>query len=135
MMRLLMLPVLAFAGQAVMEPALAASRAPVTRDVEGYAVATCLARQLDPALKAQGEGWASAIVQRGRGDVTLLRPVQHAVEAQVARGDMPVVRQDGPAASDLTLSIMFCGEIVDRPAVRAAITRAAVRLGPAYRRR
>lgn len=119
---------------AVAVPLAAAVRPAAVRDVEGYAVATCLAAQRDPVLKQQGEGWASAIIERGRGGVEQLRPVQSAVTKALAQSGVAVMRQDGPWPSDLALPAMTCGEIIDRPAVRAAVDGAVARLGPAYRR-
>lgn len=115
-------------------PVAAAVRSAAARDVEGYAVATCLAAQADPVLKQQGEGWASAIIERGRGGVEQLRPVQLAVARALAQSGVAVMRQDGPRPSDLALPAMTCGEIVDRPVVRAAVDGAVARLGAAYRR-
>lgn len=127
------LPLLLFAALA--GPTGAQSRGAPARDVEGYAVATCLARQSDPMLRRQGQGWASAIVQRGRGDPALMKPVEQAVDATLEVSRVPVVREDGPQPTELELTIMYCGELIDHPTVRRAIARAIGRLTPAYRDR
>lgn len=119
------------AGAAVAGP----PRSALQRDVEGYAVAACLLKQKDPALRRQGEGWASVVVQGGRGDPSLLAPVQRAVEAEMARSGVPVAHLDGGPDGDIALPVMWCAQMPDRPAVRAAITRAEARLAPAYRGR
>lgn len=56
----------------------AQARSAVQRDVEGYAIATCLTKQSDPTLKDQGDAWASVIVQRAHGDLEPLHAVQEA---------------------------------------------------------
>src|SRR3989442_2321369 len=43
------------------------TRTQVQRDVESYAIASCLTQQAEPYLKDQGDAWASVIVQRMHG--------------------------------------------------------------------
>lgn len=108
-------------------------RPPVLRDVEGYAVATCLAHQKDHFLRDQGSGWASVIVQRGEGELDALALVAHQVLAELRKGEMAVVRVEAPAgASDRPLPVLYCSEIIDTPAVRAAIKNAVAE--PSYDR-
>lgn len=38
-------------------------RSDLHRDVEGYAIASCLFHQKDPDLQRHGDAWASAVVQ------------------------------------------------------------------------
>lgn len=108
------------------------ARGPVLRDVQGYAVATCLARQNNAYLKEQGEGWANTIVERGHGDPAALRGVDQAVRVAVAKGGMVVMRVDGPKPGDRALPVLFCSEIVDQPGVRAAVDRAVSALSSSY---
>jgi len=64
------------------------ARSAVQRDVEGYAIASCLAGQDQPYLKDQGDGWASVIVQRGKGGLEALTAVAAAVKAELAKSNM-----------------------------------------------
>ncbi|MEA1674150.1 MULTISPECIES: hypothetical protein [Nitrospirillum] len=109
--------------------AFAAGRSEAQRDVEGYAVATCLVAQDQPYLKEQGYGWGETIVQ-GRGrDPVMLAPVRAAVTAALAKGDMPVARDEGNPQQGKALPVLYCGEIIDKPGVRAAITKVLAKLG------
>src|SRR6185436_9376363 len=88
------------AGSAVMSTACAADRSAVELDVEGYAIASCLAAQDQPYLKDQGDGWASAIIQRSKGAPDAFVAVGTAVKAELAKGDMAVIRSEtGPEKS------------------------------------
>lgn len=109
--------------------ALAAGRSEAQRDVEGYAIATCLMAQDRPYLKDQGYGWGETIVQ-GRGrDPEMLAPVKAAVTAVLAKGDMPVARDEGSPQQGKALPLLYCGEIIDKPGVRAAIIQVLAKLG------
>ena len=121
------------AGWAAAGPAAAAERSAVQRDVEGYAIASCLTDQDQAYLKDQGDAWASVILQRGHGDPDTLAAVAAAVKAELARGDMAVIHTEG--TGDKALPLLTCNEIIDKPAVRKAIRAAIVKLTPAYRRR
>ncbi len=112
----------------------AIGRSAVQRDVEGYAIASCLVGQKSPYLKDQGDGWASVIVQRGKGDLEVFRTVESAVKAELAKGDMAVIRNEVGPEPDKSLPVLYCGEIIDKPAVRAAIRKAIAKLARAYRR-
>ena len=115
--------------------ALAAGRSPALRDAEGYAIATCLSDQSQPFLKAQGEGWGSVVIQRGEGDLSVYRRISDAVRVEMRKGDLMVVHLDADPPRDEAVPVVYCGEIIDRPAVRKAIDRALVQLAPDYRRR
>ena len=112
---------------------MAGARSAVQRDVEGYAVATCLASQKQPYLKDQGDGWASAIVQRSHGKVSELNDVAAAVKAEMAGGHVGVIHVDGDPPHDEEAPILYCAEIVDAPRVATAIDKAIKKLAPAYR--
>jgi hypothetical protein len=124
----------AAAGCAGMSAPDAEARGTVQRDVEGYAIATCLADQDQPYLKDQGDGWASVIVQRGRGGLEALTVVAAAVKAELAMGDMAVIHNEEGPVKDKPLPVMYCNEIIDTPSVRAAINGAVKKLAPSYRR-
>src|SRR2546427_6325373 len=57
------------------------TRTQVQRDVESYAIASCLTQQAEPYLKDQGDAWASVIVQRMHGDIEV-RSEEHTSELQ-----------------------------------------------------
>ncbi len=113
----------------------AAGRSAASRDVEGFATATCLSNQSNPYLKAQGDAWGSAVMQRGKGDVQAYTPVSAAVKTELKKGGMAVVHLDANPPRDEPAPVLYCGEIIDRPAVRKAIDRALVQLAPDYRGR
>jgi len=115
--------------------ASASARTLVERDVEGYAIATCLTLQPQLALKAQGDGWASIIVNRGHGNIEHWSPLIAAVEADAKRRRMYANKAEKVAEGSHPMPIAYCAEIVDVPAVRAAIARTVARMKPAYRGR
>lgn len=122
-------------GACSASPALSVVHDPVTRDVEGYAIATCLIAQDSAYLKDQGDGWASNIVQRGSGDVEMLAPLAAAVRAEAASGIMSMARNEAAPMTPKPLPVQYCAEIIDTPRVRQAITQAMRQLAPAYRKR
>lgn len=111
----------------------AGGRSAVLRDVEGYAIATCLLGQPEPFLREQGQGWASVIVERGHGDIEAFVAVAAAVKARVAEGDMAMVHDEASPRTDKRMPVFYCGEIIDTPSVRAAIDAAVRTLAPSYR--
>ena len=113
----------------------AAGRSPALRDVEGFAIATCLSNQNNPYLKSQGDAWGSTVMQRGEGEVDAYTPVSAAVKTELKKGDMAVVHLDSNPPRDEQAPVLYCGEIIDRPLVRKAIDRALIQLAPDYRRR
>jgi hypothetical protein len=134
-MRRLMASSLLFvaAGSAVISTACAAERSAVEQDVEGYAIASCLKAQDQPYLKDQGDGWASAIIQRSKGAPDAFVAVGTAVKAEVAKGGMAVIRNETGPEKSKPLPVMYCSEIVNAPSVHAAITKAIKTLTPSYR--
>jgi len=110
------------------------TRPRVQRDVEGYAIATCLTYQAEPYLRGQGDGWASAIVQGGKGDINVLARLAARVKQELPKVPMAVIPSESGVGHDTTLPILYCHELIDRPAVRAAIRQAIAALAPAYRR-
>ena len=109
----------------------AQARSAVQRDVEGYAIASCLSAQDQPYLKDQGDGWASVIIQRGKGGLDIITAVAVAVKAELAKGNKAVVRTEtGPTKE---LPVLYCGEIIDVPSVKVAINRAVKKLASSYR--
>lgn len=115
--------------------ALVGDRDPAVRDVEGYAIASCLIAQDSAYLKDQGDGWASNIVQRGSGDIEIFTALATAVRAEVAGGTMPMARDEAVPMTPKPLPVQYCTEIVDTPRVRQAILEAVGKLSPAYRKR
>lgn len=111
------------------------ARSPLQRDVEGFAIASCLARQSPAYLKQQGEGWAQIIIARGHGSPKPLDALDRVVRVEAVRAAPYVNRDEANPMKGSPMPIGFCAELVDRPAVRAAITRTMAALAPAYRGR
>jgi hypothetical protein len=111
----------------------ARARDAVQRDVEGYAIASCLVAQDQPYLHDQGDAWASAIIQRAKGELDALTAVAAAVKAELAKGNMAIIRSEAEPMKGKALPMMYCGEIIDAPSVRTVIDTAIKKLGPAYR--
>ncbi|MEE3623094.1 hypothetical protein UCD39_03735 [Nitrospirillum sp. BR 11752] len=109
--------------------ALAAGRSAIQRDVESYAIAVCFASQEDqPYLKDQGYAWAEVIVQgRGRGPESL-EPLRAAVKKVLAKGHVPVGFDEAHPMEGKALPVLYCGEIIDNPTVRAAITEVVAKI-------
>jgi hypothetical protein len=130
----LLLLVLAAGGCATREHAVGVPRPDVLRDVEGYATASCLVNQAQPYLKDQGDAWASVVVQRMKGDLGVLAGIAEQVRLEIAKGEMAVVRDEATPGGDKALPVLYCSELVDRPAVRAAIQKAVATLKSSYGR-
>jgi hypothetical protein len=94
------------------------------RDLEGYAIASCLVNQAQPYLKDQGDAWASVIVQRTKADVDVLANLAEQVQHESAKSAMAVVRNEANPGQAKALPLLYCNEMIDRPAVRAAIQKA-----------
>jgi hypothetical protein len=117
----------------VMSGTAALGRPSVQRDVEGYAIATCLSSQKEPFLKDQGDGWASAIVQRSHGGIEQFTSVAAAVKTELAQSHIPVIHQESDSPHDKELPLLYCAEVIDAPGVDAAIRKAIRKLAPSYR--
>jgi hypothetical protein len=111
-----------------------APRPEVLRDIEGYAIASCLVNQPQPYLKDQGDAWASVIVQRMKGSPDVLAEIVEQVRLENKKGDMAVIRDETEPGKDKTLPVLYCSEIIDKPAVRTAIQQAVEALNPSYGR-
>jgi len=112
---------------------VAAARTALDRDLEGYAMASCLSYVDEAALKDQGDAWASAISQRSHGDFQAFLPVAKAVKAELARTGVGVGHLDGPVGSAFSMPVLTCAEMQDRPTVQRAIATARAKLRRAYR--
>ncbi|RZJ57709.1 MAG: hypothetical protein EON49_15210 [Acidovorax sp.] len=111
---------------------MGASRPAVQRDIESYAIASCLAQQTNEYVKDQGDAWASVIVQRMKGDFDALAEISEQVKRESAQDKIPMMRDESNPMRSKALPVMHCGELIDRPAVRAAIQKAVVALRPSY---
>lgn len=105
----------------------------VRRDVESYAIASCLTYQQKAFLKDQGDSWASAIVQRSKGDINELTSVAEVVKAEVAKGNMVVIRNETGPAPDKALPVAYCFEILNTPSVHTAVEQAIKKLAASYK--
>ena len=106
--------------------ALDAPQSEALHDVTGYAIASCLAYQENAYLKDQGDAWASVIVQRSHGSIELLTDVAEVVKQETEKGGMTVMRDE--EGGDKALPLLYCHEIIDRPAVRDAIEKSVTSL-------
>lgn len=111
-----------------------ATRPQVLRDVEGYAIASCLTQQSQPYLKDQGDAWASVIVEREKGSLDSMIGVAKQVKREIAKGNSAVIRVEVGPEEDRRLPALYCGEIVDVSAVRTAVQKAVTELDPSYRK-
>lgn len=120
------------AGCTTKTETIGSPRPEVVRDVEGYAIASCLVNQSQPYLKDQGDAWASVIVQRMKGDLEVFAGLAEQVKVETAKGEMAVVRNEAEPGTDKALPVLYCSEIIDEPAVRAAIQKAVAALNSSY---
>lgn len=128
----LVLVALTLAGCLPGENPAGSARPALQRDIESYAIASCLTYQTDAYVSDQGDAWASAIVQRAQGDFDVLAEVAEQVKREIAAGAVTVIRDESNPGKAKMLPLMHCGELIDRPAVRAAINKALIALRPAY---
>ncbi len=115
---------LCLAGCADKTNTIGSPRPEALRDLEGYAIASCFTNQAEPYLKDQGDAWAAVIVQRMNGNLEALAAITEEVKRENAKGNMVVIRNESGTEKDKLLPVLYCGEIIDRPAVRAAIQKA-----------
>lgn len=109
--------------------ALAAPRADVVRDVQGYAIAACLSQQVDAVLKAQGEGWLDIIIQRGKGGIEDWASLRDAIDAALAEAAVPMVKVEG---GERPMPLFQCAEMIDDPIVAAEIDATIEKMKSAY---
>ena len=102
------------------------ARDALRRDIESYAVASCLTAQSSNYLVEQGDGWAANIVQREAFQLAAFSRVAAVVKAEVARGHMATIIVDQPPGTAKPLPIQYCSELIDRPAVHRQIEAAIV---------
>ena len=113
----------------------ALARSALDRDLEGYAIASCMIASRDTVLMEQGQGWAGAIVQRSHGRIEIFSGVSKAVDEKIRVSGFAVGHQDGPVQSNRAkLFMLTCGEIVDQPNVARAVARARLQLARYYKK-
>lgn len=134
MRAILFLLVMAVGACAPKDDTAGAPRTDVLRDAESHAIASCFTYQSEPFLKDQGDAWASVVVQRAKGNIEVLAAIAASVKAEVSKGDMAVVRNESEPGKDKAAPVLYCGEIIDKPAVRAAIQKVVAALAPVYAR-
>lgn len=100
-------------------------RSAALRDMESYAIASCLTLQPQQFLKDQGDAWASVIVQRMKGSPEVLAGIFEEVQAENLKGDMAISRDESGKGPDKALPLLYCYEIVGKPGVRTSIQKAA----------
>lgn len=104
----------------------------VKRDVEAYAIASCLTYQQQPFLKDQGDGWAAAIIQRFKGELDDLTAVAAVVKTEVSKGDMVIIPDETSPEREMALPIAYCVDILNAPSVRAAVKKSIHKLEDFY---
>ena len=124
---------LAVVGCVARVETIGAPRPEVLRDIEGYAIASCLTNQTQPYLKDQGDAWASVIVQRMKGSLDVLTSIAEQVKRENAKGEMAIIRDEAGPGKDKALPVLYCNEIIDKPSVRSAIQKAVATLNPSYK--
>jgi hypothetical protein len=110
-------------------------RSELLRDVEGYAIASCFINQAQPYLKDQGYAWSETIIQRGKAPLEDLAPIFDAVKLELDKGHMAVVFSENSPTKDKEAPVLYCGEIIDKSTVRAAIQKAIIKLKPYYKKK
>jgi hypothetical protein len=114
--------------------AQAKTRSALDRDLDGYAISTCLLETDNTALKEQGGRWAGAIVQRSHGPIEAFSLVADAVRAEIKEKGFAQGHDDGPIASGaIAMPMLTCGEMTDQPKVAHAMSKAKAALRRHYR--
>lgn len=98
---------------------------PILQEIRGYAMASCLAYQPGPALRQQGYGWASAVVQGMDGGIDGLSSVAETVRRASADAPPPTIRDETAPGQEMQLTILHCYQVAHSPAVEAAVRDAA----------
>jgi len=73
-------------------------------------------------------------VQTGKGDVAVLARLAEQVQRELPKAPMAIIPSESGVGHETALPILYCHELIDRPALRAAIRKAVAALAPAYRR-
>jgi hypothetical protein len=95
------------------------------RDIESYAIASCLWNQRNAFLQDQGDAWASVIIQRAKINIESLTNIAAQVKTETEKGEIAVIRDEIGPNKDKSLPVLYCYEIIDKPTVRAAIQKVA----------
>jgi hypothetical protein len=113
--------------------AQAKTRSALDRDLDGYAVSTCLMETDNAALKDQGARWAGAIVQRSHGPIEAFSRVADAVRVEIKENGFAQGHDDGPVATGaISMPMLTCGEVTDQPKVAHAMSKAKAALRKHY---
>jgi hypothetical protein len=105
-----------------------------SRDVEEYAIASCLFYQQQPFLKDQGDGWASAIIQRSKGGLDAFTAVADAVKMEISKGNMVVIRAENEPGHEKALPIAYCFGLLTTASVELAVEKATKQIESSYRK-
>lgn len=93
------------------------------RDLNDYAIASCLTLQSSAYLRDQGDGWGSVIVQRSEVPLSSMRHVVEAVKTAASKTPLPVARDEAHPYQGKVLQIMYCMDLIRSPAMRAALSK------------
>lgn len=95
----------------------------IQKDIEGYAIASCLTYQESPYLQDQGDAWASVIIQRTKGNIDILPEIAEIIKAEVSKGQMVIIRSENIKAKDKALPVLYCNEIIYKQPVQSALKK------------
>lgn len=93
----------------------------IKKDIESYAIASCLTYQASPYLQDQGDAWASVIVQRMQGNIDILSKISEIVQDEISKGEMAVIRSEAINVKDKELPVLYCSEIIYKLSVQSAL--------------
>lgn len=108
------------------------TRSALQRDVQAYAIASCLSYQPQPYLHQQGEAWASVIIQRSKGNLDAFASIAKQVKLELGKAEMAWARNELGPDKDQALPVLYCYEISDKPSLRAVLQKAMQTLKPFY---
>ncbi len=94
--------------------------------------ASCLFYQQQPFLKDQGDGWASAIIQRSKGELDDFTAVADVVKMEISKGNMVVIRAENEPGHEKALPIAYCFGLLKTASVRLAVEKATKQLEDSY---
>jgi hypothetical protein len=78
--------------------------------------------QKPDSLRQLGDAWGGIILNRSRLSLDRLSPLRAAVKTEITRRPMLLVHGDTPLGQT-EAPVAYCAEIIDAPAVRAAINK------------
>ncbi|MGD8569881.1 MAG: hypothetical protein PVJ39_17475 [Gammaproteobacteria bacterium] len=100
--------------------------------MEAYAITSYLTYQQQPLIKDQGDGRASAMIQRCKGELDDLTSVAEAARADIAKGNIAEIHAESGPEHEKALPVPYCFDILDALSVHSAVDSAITKLGRSY---